>query len=155
MGYIMDLRKIVGHRPLLMPASSVLVTNDRNQILLQHRRDNGYWGYPGGSTELFEDMEDTARREVLEETGILCGPLEFFALKSGESRHYFYPNGDEISGVEAVYVCREFTGELKAQESEVTELGFFDYDNMPENVSPMNIDVIDEYFANKRNAKIR
>lgn len=146
MGYIMDLRRIVGHRPLLMPASSVLVINDRNQILLQHRRDNGYWGYPGGSTELFEDMEDTARREVLEETGILCGSLDFFTLKSGESRHFFYPNGDEVSVVEAVYVCREFTGELKAQESEVTELGFFDYNNMPENVSPMNIDVIDEYF---------
>ena len=47
-----------------------------------------------------------------------------------------------------MYICREFTGELKAQESEVTELGFFDYDNMPENVSPMNIDVIDEYFKN-------
>ena len=148
MGYIMDLRKIVGHRPLLMPASSVLVINDRNQILLQHRRDNGYWGYPGGSTELFEDMEDAARREVLEETGILCGSLDFFTLKSGESRHFFYPNGDEVSVVEAVYICREFTGELKAQESEVTELGFFDYDNMPENVSPMNIDVIDEYFKN-------
>ncbi len=149
MSYIMDLRKIVGSRPLIMAGASVLVINERNQILLQRRRDNGYWGYPGGSNELFEDMEDTARREVLEETGILCGPLEFFALKSGESRHYFYPNGDEISGVEAVYVCREFTGELKAQESEVTELGFFDYYNLPQNISPINIDVIDEYFANK------
>lgn len=147
MSYIMDLRKIVGRRPLLMPASSVLVINDRNQILLQHRKDNGYWGYPGGSTELFEDMEDTARREVLEETGILCGSLEFFTLKSGESRHFFYPNGDEVSVVEAIYVCREFTGKLKAQKSEVTELGFFDYNDMPKNVSPFNIDVIDEYYS--------
>ncbi len=146
MSYIRDLRNLVGHAPILMPSACVLVINEHNQILLERRRDNNIWGYPGGCVELFEDVEDTARREVLEETGIKCGGLDLFALKSGQSRHYFYPNGDEVCIIEAVYVCREFTGELKAQENEVEELGFFDYSAMPEGISPMNLDVIDEYY---------
>lgn len=146
MSYIRDLRRLVGHAPIIMTAAGVLVINACGQILLEHRRDNGFWGYPGGCNELFEDMEDTARREVREETGLLCGRLELFVLKSGESRHYFYPNGDEVSAVEAVYVCREFTGELTPQESEVTEVGFFDASALPTPIGPFNQDVIHAYF---------
>lgn len=146
MSYIRELRKLVGHAPILMPTACVLVINEKNEILLEHRRDSDSWGYPGGCMELFEEVEETARREVREETGIECGQMALFALKSGEARHYFYPNGDEVSIIEAVYVCHDFTGELKAQENEVTELGFFDYAHLPENLSRMNRDVIDAYF---------
>ena len=41
MGYIMDLRKVVGHRPLIMTCAGVI--NEENQILLQKRKDNGQW----------------------------------------------------------------------------------------------------------------
>lgn len=146
MSYIRELRELVGHAPILMPTACVLVINEKNQILLEHRRDNDSWGYPGGCMELFEEVEETARREVWEETGLTCGKMALFALKSGEARHYFYPNGDEVSIIEAVYLCRDFTGTLKAQENEVTELQFFGYSRLPENLSPMNRDVIDEYY---------
>jgi len=43
MGYIMDLRKVVGHRPLFMTCAGVLIINEENQILLQKRKDNGQW----------------------------------------------------------------------------------------------------------------
>ena len=49
MGYIMDLRKYVGHQPLIMTSACVLILNSKNQVLLQKRTDNGFWGYPGGS----------------------------------------------------------------------------------------------------------
>ena len=55
--YIMDLRKIVGHRPLLQVGASVIVEDEDNRILLQLRRDNHCWGYPGGSVELDEEVE--------------------------------------------------------------------------------------------------
>ena len=43
MGYIMDLRKVVGHRPLIMTCAGVLIINEENQILLKKRKDNGQW----------------------------------------------------------------------------------------------------------------
>ena len=64
--YIMDLRKIVGHRPLLQVGASIIVENERGEVLLQRRADNHMWGYAGGSVELDEVVEDAARRELFE-----------------------------------------------------------------------------------------
>ena len=49
--YIMGLRKLVGHRPLLQVGVSVIVENERGEVLLQKRADNHCWGYAGGSVE--------------------------------------------------------------------------------------------------------
>ena len=46
--YIMDLRKVVGHRPLLQVGASVIVVNEKGETLLQKRADNHCWGYAGG-----------------------------------------------------------------------------------------------------------
>ena len=59
--YILDLRKIVGHRPLLQVGASVIVENHRGEILLEKRADNHCWGYVGGSVGLYEAVEDTAK----------------------------------------------------------------------------------------------
>lgn len=72
MGYILELRKQVGHRPLIMTCAGVLLLNEKRELLLQKRADNGLWGYPGGSMELGESFKDCARREVQEETGLIC-----------------------------------------------------------------------------------
>ncbi len=134
--YIMDLRKIVGHRPILQVGASVIVEDKEGRILLELRKDNKCWGYAGGSVELDEVVEEAAKRELFEETGLVANSLELFGVFSGPEIHYTYPNGDEVSNVDIVYVCREYEGELRAQESEVLELRFFEADNLPENLSP-------------------
>ncbi|KPC99245.1 hypothetical protein LR69_02514 [Geobacillus sp. BCO2] len=45
MGYIEELRKIVGTRPLILAGVGVAVIDDYGRILLQKRRD-GLWGSP-------------------------------------------------------------------------------------------------------------
>ena len=49
MGYVSEIRKYVGHRPIIHAAASVIVENSRGQILLQKRADNGTWSYCGGA----------------------------------------------------------------------------------------------------------
>lgn len=51
MGYIMELRKLVGSRPLIMAGSCVLVFNEQGHLLLQRRTDSLDWGTLGGSLE--------------------------------------------------------------------------------------------------------
>lgn len=142
MSYIMDLRKIVGKRPLMQVGASVIVENEKGQILLQLRKDNLCWGYAGGSVDLDERVEDAAKRELFEETGLTAHRLELFGVFSGKETHYVYPNGDEVSTVDIVFVCREYSGELRPQESEVVELAFFDVCDIPEKISPPNIVVL-------------
>ena len=133
--YIMDLRTIVGHRPLLQVGASVIVVDDQNRILLQLRSDNHCWGYAGGSVELDEVVEEAAKRELFEETGLIAEKMELFGVFSGKDTHYIYPNGDEVSNVDIVYVCRQYSGTLKCQDGEVDDLKFFKIDDIPENIS--------------------
>ncbi len=133
--YIMDLREIVGHRPLLQVGASVIVEDPQGRILLQLRSDNHCWGYAGGSVELDEVVEDAAKRELFEETGLIAESLELFGVFSGKDTHYIYPNGDEVSNVDIVYVCKKYSGSLKCQEGEVDALKFFHVDEIPENIS--------------------
>ena len=111
-------------------------------MLLQKRADNGCWAYPGGAVELGESFEECAIREVLEETGLECLELQEFKCLSGAKMHHIYPNGDEIYSIEMVFLCEKYHGELKVQEEEVTEQRFFDLNNLPENISPHQVEVI-------------
>lgn len=137
MGYIMDLRAYVGHRPLIQVGSSVIVEDGQGRVLLQRRTDNGLWCFSSaGSMEPGESAEDTARRELLEETGLTANKLELVGVFSGRLEHAFYPNGDEVYNVEFFYVCRDWGGTLSRQEDEVEELRFFAPDGLPDGLSP-------------------
>lgn len=135
-GYIAGLRALVGHRPLMLVGASVIVLDQGNRMLLQQRLDNGCWAYAGGSVELYEGVQDAARRELLEETGLCARSLTLYGVFSGPESHYVYPNGDEVSCVDIVYLCRDYEGVLTPQQEEVTALRFFAPDALPEHLSP-------------------
>ena len=148
--YILDLRKLVGHRPLLQGGASVIVENKEGHVLLEKRADNHCWGYPGGSVELDEVVEEAAKRELFEETGLVAEALQLFGVFSGKELHYTYPNGDEVSNVDIVFVCKAWSGEIKPQASEVSELRFFPPDALPENLSPPIRKPLLQWAAEKR-----
>lgn len=148
--YIMDLRKIVGHRPLLQVGASVIVEDKEGRILLQLRSDNHCWGYAGGSVELDEDVEEAAKRELFEETGLVAKELTLFGVFSGKDTHYVYPNGDEVSNVDIVYICKDYSGDLLCQEGEVDALKFFPIDQIPDNLSKPIEKQLRQYIASKR-----
>ena len=149
-GYIMWLRSFVGNRPLLQCGAGVIVENEKGAILLIKRTDNGCWGYAGGSVELGEKVEDTARRELLEETGLIAEELELFSVFSGKDTHYVYPNGDEVHNIDIVYICRKYHGVIDVDNKEASEACFFDIDNIPENISPPLIVPLRKYIEKRK-----
>lgn len=147
MSYIMDLRKAVGHRPILQVGASVIVVDNCGRILLQLRSDNNTWGYAGGSVEIDEKVEDTAKRELYEETGLIAKQLSLLGVFSGKELHNIYPNGDEVSNIDIVFICKNYEGNLKCQSGEVENLKFFDISNLPNNIFKPNIPAIEEYIT--------
>jgi len=149
-GYIMDLRKVIGHRPLIMPCACVILEDGEGKILLQKRADDGNWGYHGGAVELDESVEDAARREVKEELGLELDELRLLGVYSGAHYHHIYPNGDEVSPIDIVYVCSDFRGALALQEEEVAAVGWFGENELPAQISKNCRKPIEDYFAEKR-----
>lgn len=58
---------------------------------------------------------------------------------SGPDMHYTYPNGDGVSNIDIVYLCREWDGEMTPQVGEVEELCFFSAADLPDALMPPNI----------------
>src|SRR5699024_9331343 len=80
-------------------SASAIVTDEHGRILLINRRDNTLWALPGGGHEIGETIEQTAVREVKEETGldvevtglsgIYTNPHHVVAFTDGEVRQQF------------------------------------------------------------------
>ncbi|MHB9146576.1 MAG: NUDIX hydrolase [Symbiobacteriia bacterium] len=147
--YINELRALVGHRPLIWPGAGVIIENEAGRILLMRRADNGAWGIPGGMMEPGESLEETARREVREETGLEVRSMRLLDVFSGPELYYRYPNGDEVYNVSAVYISRDWAGTLQPDRDEANELRFFAPDDLPENISPPVRPLLASYLAQR------
>lgn len=123
--YIESLRKKIGHDTIIQVAGSIIIIDKDKRVLLGKRTDNLLWGYAGGSIEIDEKIEDCAKRELMEETGLKVNSMKLFMINSGVDTHYIYPNGDEVCNVEVIYISNDYSGELKNQEMEISELRFF------------------------------
>lgn len=145
MDYIKFLRSKVGHAPVIITGSSVVVINEKKEILLQKRSDNKMWGLPGGAMEPGESYEEVAIRETKEETGLKIENLKFIHLFSGENIHYIYPNGDEVYNTIARYESRTFSGNIKTSDESI-ELRWFHLNNLPNSIAPPK--AIHEFLLN-------
>ncbi|MCL2363530.1 MAG: GNAT family N-acetyltransferase [Defluviitaleaceae bacterium] len=133
--YIKTMRKHIGHDRLMVVGASTIV-HKNGKILLIQRRDNGCWSYPGGLVEPGEVIEDAAKRELIEETGLTANKLELLGVFSGAALFYTYPNGDQVANNDVVFLCEDFTGDIITATNETTDLRWFDMDNLPIELSP-------------------
>lgn len=131
MGYIMNLRKHIGHDPLIGIGATTLVFNEKQELLLNLRADTNTWGIPGGSMELYETIEETAIRELKEETGICADQLELVTVLSGKDYYFEYPNGDKMCTVIVLFKVLNYGGTLKVSDKESKALAFFPLTNLP------------------------
>lgn len=132
MGYIMNLRKFVGHEPLIGIGATTLVFNEKNEILLNLRTDTNTWGIPGGSMELYETIEETAVRELKEEAGITANDLKLVSVLSGNDYYFEYPNGDKMCTVIVLFKVIGYNGKIKVNDDESKKLEFFNINDLPE-----------------------
>ena len=145
------MRRLVGHRPILQCGASTIIVDKDGRVLLQKRADNGLWGYHGGSVELDEDVQAAAERELFEETGLTARSMELLGVFSGPDMHFVYPNGDEVSNVDIVYVCRSFDGTPTPQDGEVLELKYFSEDEITDDmISAPNLRALRTFFEKEK-----
>ena len=142
--YIRYIRERIGHDRIIMVGAGVFVYRD-GKVLLQKRKDNLCWAIHGGGVEMGEKVEDAARRELREETGLTANKLELVGVFSGENMMYTYPNGDKVYIVAINYVCCDFSGELLPETDETSELKWFDIDDLPKDINPPDTEPLNAF----------
>ena len=108
------------------------------------RADNKSWGLPAGLLEPGEAVEDCARRELYEETGLEAIKLDLLRISSGSEMYYKYPNGDEVFIVSITFRCTEFSGQARVNDHESTDIGYFALDALPLPLNPPSGVVIEK-----------
>ncbi|MFI5591691.1 NUDIX hydrolase [Amycolatopsis sp. NPDC051758] len=98
----------VASEPALRVGARVLLLNGDDEVLLIHARDpddpgHHWWELPGGGQDPGEKLEDTARREIAEETGLVLDDIGH-KLWTRESR--FTYRGQEHHRLDHVYLAR-------------------------------------------------
>lgn len=112
MSYVADLRKKVGHMPLQLPGTGVVVwrnsSNKGIEILLQLRSDHNKFGLLGGGIELGESYEQCAIRELQEEAAISASSSELLlkGVYAGQNHITIHPNGDIVYHTVVVYTLK-------------------------------------------------
>ncbi len=96
-------------------------TSEQYCFLLVKHKNGGHWDFPKGHIENNENSEETAKREVYEETGI------FVELHDGFCEKVKYrPEKDVLKEV-IFFLGRSLNCEVKYQTEEIDDFGWFKY----------------------------
>lgn len=117
-------------RPMVTADIAVFRLEAEPEILLVKRKDSPYkdmWALPGGFMEMDETLEEAARRELEEETGIRTGEMLRFETYDAPDRD---PRGRTITQV-FVAIWKPEQGEPVAG-SDAGELKWFTLTGLPE-----------------------
>lgn len=145
MNYVKTLRDQVGQTPLILVGAVVLVINDRHILLEQRNEAQARFGLPGGLMEWAESTEETARRELLEETGLVAEQLTLLGVYSGKNYVTTLANGDVFQSVTLAYVTAETSGTLRISE-ESFALTYFPLTELPDNIVGSHRVMIEDYL---------
>lgn len=132
--YISYMRKMIGHKKMMSVGLACLITNERGEILLEKRSDNGKYCLPGGSINFDETVLEGLKREVKEETGISLKDAKLFLILSGKKEEFIYPNGDVTDYVDLIFYSKITSSdfdEKKKHDSESTSIRFYSANRLP------------------------
>ncbi|HYG91672.1 MAG TPA: NUDIX domain-containing protein [Azospirillum sp.] len=123
-------------RPLTMGVRAIILDGDR-VLLIRHSYVAG-WHLPGGGVNKGETLVEAMKREVREEVGLVVEsdvqPLGMYArFRHGASDHV------------AVFVARAWSGTPRTDGFEITDVGFFPLDRLPEDTTASTLKRLAEY----------
>lgn len=108
--------------PRISPSMIVAIKHGRQLLLGQSVRfKNGMYSTLAGFTEPGESMEDTVRREVMEEVGVTVKNIRYVC-----SQNWPFPHSMMVG-----FIADYDSGEIRVDPAELQDAAFFDIDALP------------------------
>ena len=123
---------------------AVALINRKDEILLERRKDSGWWGITGGKLEAGETITECGIRELQEEAGFLIKEqkLKFVGIYSnprdGRIINY-YDNRVHLIDIVYYYITNQLTFHIS---NESYELKFFKKYYLPDKIVPPAVEPI-------------
>jgi ADP-ribose pyrophosphatase YjhB (NUDIX family) len=107
-------------------AVGAIVGNAEGKLLLVQRADSGIWLYPTGWADVGYSPAEVAVKEVAEEAGIECEPVQLLSVIDGQRMGF-----SRFGMYMLLFHCRATGGALKAHPLETSDVGWFGPDELP------------------------
>ncbi len=111
---------------------AVIITKSQNKYVFCKHKDRDTWEIPGGHREQGENIMDTAKRELYEETGALEFDIELVCVYSVTAPDNF--DGSESFGMLFFADVKCFESELHSEIEKIAMMG-----GLPERLTYPNI----------------
>jgi mutator protein MutT len=130
-----------------------IVRNERGEVLLTRRADNGLWCLPGGHLDFGETIQACVVREAYEETGLTVEVERLLGVYSQPiPKSEIVPNPRHY--VILSFLCRRVDGEIRVTD-ETTDIRYFAPHALPENLLPWHRQRIVDAVAGQAEAFVR
>lgn len=116
-----------------------VIFDDKNSVLLCHRRDVDLWNLPGGMVELGEAPWECVVREIREEVGLDVIVDRLTGIYSKKQKN------DLIFS----FVCKKVGG-VESLSDEADAVAYFSINELPKNLSPKHVERIMDAVQNKK-----
>ncbi len=117
-----------------------IILNDKNEVLLCHRRDKDLWNLPGGRVEEGESPWDAAIREAKEEIGVDVVIKQLVGIN-------FKPEKKDL----VFTFISEITRGDPVESNETDKIKYFLINNLPKNTAPKQKERLEELFKSNFN----
>ena len=127
--FILELREKIGHDLLWLTGITGVVLNDRAEVLLVRRADNGRWSLVAGILEPGEQPALGLVREVHEETAVDVAVERLVSVTALPPAGY--ANGDQVQFLELCFRCRPLRGEPRVNDDESLDVRWWPLADLP------------------------
>jgi len=122
-------------------AAGIILVDQMNRVLLVHQTyGRQVWGLPGGMVEDGESAWQAARRELQEEVNITTEHIELAGL-------YYQPHRNRYI---FTFKASTYIGEIKVDQKEIDQYGFFDINDLPKPMSSFTVDRIKDALSSTK-----
>lgn len=108
----------------------IFILNEKSEVLLIQRSDNGLWALPGGCHDLNETPKRCAERECFEETGYTVEATSLLGVWSSNSYKWVHYPYKDNQFCHLVFNAKMIGGHIQ-KSSESLQVGWFVESNLP------------------------
>ena len=127
--YLWKMRQKCGHNTIMSATTDVIPIRD-GKVCMVLNREHRFWCFPGGHAELGLTWQEAARKELVEEAGLVAKDEDMKPFASVSGYTIVYGDNEPVNLFSMTFVCEKFDEHDVEDEEEIAEKRWFAFDEV-------------------------